>query len=485
MPQDVPTDQPSTMVDEPPTSRRRGRRRNKGPKPWFVLKLSVAVAAAMIAYSAYVYIGRLCIPMIKRERNSLGSRRLGIIFLVVFVVLGMMTIWAYIKVVFTPPGYAVKHISRQPMSVTAGEELVSRENSTPYREIPPSPLPPPQLPRPPAPALPPQTSQDSSTRSIPPSSSSLTSPSHLSSRPTWPGQRSRVSSTLHSHSHVAHHSQQRSNRPSTESTRHTEAYNSFPPPAAAETQLSTTTDSQLPGSKSKLPTRAITPQRKQHRYCQPCGIIKPPRAHHCRTCDKCVLRFDHHCPWIGQCVGAQNQKFFFVFVAWDAFFCLWSFSTLLGLNVRAVSRPGLTVDAEQVAVIVISGLFSIFTVAMFSTHLVLIGTNQTTVEHLDAHNTKDRENDMLDEMYSCCAFRAKWRTRRAWDAEYGRIGREANMWWLATVRANWEQVFGPRTWTWFLPIGSTKDKGLDYPLNPRFNADGQWLPRRQWPSSLR
>jgi len=35
-----------------------------------------------------------------------------------------------------------------------------------------------------------------------------------------------------------------------------------------------------------------------------------------------------------------------------------------------------------------------------------------------------------------------------------------------------------------VPIGSTKDKGLDYPRNPRFNADGQWLPRRQWPSSL-
>jgi len=75
----VPTGQhsPSTMVDEPPTSRRRGRRRNKGPKPWFVLKLSVAVAVAIIAYAGYVYIGKLCIPMIKRESDSLGSRRLG------------------------------------------------------------------------------------------------------------------------------------------------------------------------------------------------------------------------------------------------------------------------------------------------------------------------------------------------------------------------------------------------------------------------
>ena len=48
-----------------------------------------------------------------------------------------------------------------------------------------------------------------------------------------------------------------------------------------------------------------------------------------------------------------------------------------------------------------------------------------------------------------CFFRAKRRTRLVWDAEYGRMGREANMWWLGTVRANWEQVFGPRTWTWF------------------------------------
>lgn len=172
------------------------------------------------------------------------------------------------------------------MSAIAGEELASRGNSTPYREIPPSTLPPPRLPRPPAIAVPPQISQDSSTRTIPPSSSSLTSPSPISSRPSWPGQRSRVSSTLHSHPHPAHQSQQRSNRPSTESTSHTEAHNSLSRPAAAERQaVSTTSNGQVTGSKSNLPARAITPQRKQHRYCQTCGIIKPPRTHHCRTCD--------------------------------------------------------------------------------------------------------------------------------------------------------------------------------------------------------
>ena len=52
-----------------------------------------------------------------------------------------------------------------------------------------------------------------------------------------------------------------------------------------------------------------------------------------------------------------------------------------------------------------SGLFSAFTVAMFSTHLVLIGTNQTKVERLAAHDMKDREDATLDEMFSCCPSR--------------------------------------------------------------------------------
>ena len=179
-------------------------------------------------------------------------------------------------------------IPGQPTSVTVGEELTMRENSTPFRQIRPSiTLPPPQLPRLPAPVLALQTSQGSSTRSIPPSSSSLTSPSNLSSRPTWPGQRSRVSSTLHSPSYSANQSQQpRSARPSTESTDHANTFTPVPPSPAAERQPSTNdTQPQLPIRTSKLPARAITAQCESHRYCKSCGINKPPRAQHCMTCD--------------------------------------------------------------------------------------------------------------------------------------------------------------------------------------------------------
>ncbi|KAI0056048.1 zf-DHHC-domain-containing protein [Artomyces pyxidatus] len=40
------------------------------------------------------------------------------------------------------------------------------------------------------------------------------------------------------------------------------------------------------------------------------GLWKPPRSHHCSSCGVCRLGFDHHCPWIGNCVTAPRLKAF-------------------------------------------------------------------------------------------------------------------------------------------------------------------------------
>ncbi|XP_050397684.1 palmitoyltransferase ZDHHC16 [Patella vulgata] len=47
--------------------------------------------------------------------------------------------------------------------------------------------------------------------------------------------------------------------------------------------------------------------------CKKCISPKPPRTHHCSICKTCILKMDHHCPWLNNCVGFYNHRHFFLF----------------------------------------------------------------------------------------------------------------------------------------------------------------------------
>lgn len=45
-------------------------------------------------------------------------------------------------------------------------------------------------------------------------------------------------------------------------------------------------------------------------YCDRCRIVRPARCHHCSTCNRCVLQYDHHCLWLNNCIGYNNYRSF-------------------------------------------------------------------------------------------------------------------------------------------------------------------------------
>ena len=59
--------------------------------------------------------------------------------------------------------------------------------------------------------------------------------------------------------------------------------------------------------------------------CPDCRIIRTERSRHCNICNRCVERYDHHCPWINNCVGVKNHGTFFFYVLFTVLYIIFVF----------------------------------------------------------------------------------------------------------------------------------------------------------------
>ncbi|KAK7501478.1 hypothetical protein BaRGS_00007282 [Batillaria attramentaria] len=72
-------------------------------------------------------------------------------------------------------------------------------------------------------------------------------------------------------------------------------------------------------------------------YCDFCKGYKAPRSHHCRKCDRCVMKMDHHCPWINTCCGHFNHANFVWFLLFAPFGCMHAICILIPCIYRAIN----------------------------------------------------------------------------------------------------------------------------------------------------
>jgi palmitoyltransferase len=111
-----------------------------------------------------------------------------------------------------------------------------------------------------------------------------------------------------------------------------------------------------------------------------CDSYKPPRAHHCSVCNKCILRMDHHCPWINNCVGHNNYKHFVLFLLYTIFAVFHS----LGLMISRAIYAEAAATSFQRVLLCILGMICVPTLLLVGCllcyHLNLMTKNCTTIE---------------------------------------------------------------------------------------------------------
>jgi hypothetical protein len=111
--------------------------------------------------------------------------------------------------------------------------------------------------------------------------------------------------------------------------------------------------------------------------CASCGLVPPLRSRHCHACRCCVRTYDHHCFWIGTCVGEKNHVLFALF--------LWVQSAVLLVALAFIGDAlqhddGSALHAFKVTVLVclLCALVMVGGLAVF--HAYLLRTGQTTRE---------------------------------------------------------------------------------------------------------
>ncbi|KAJ3668950.1 hypothetical protein LUZ60_010900 [Juncus effusus] len=176
------------------------------------------------------------------------------------------------------------------------------------------------------------------------------------------------------------------------------------------------------------------------RYCQKCCHYKPPRAHHCRVCKRCVLRMDHHCIWINNCVGHENYKAFLIFVFYAVIACIHSFVLIVGDATQNVPNKEEipSNDSSRTSLIICGVLLCPLTLALailLGWHIYLILQNKTTIEHHEG-------------------VRATWLAEKA-----GNIYRHP---YNLGIYQNLITILGPNVCCWFWPSSNYIGSGLRF-----------------------
>mmetsp|Transcript_24844 Transcript_24844/g.78259 ORF Transcript_24844/g.78259 Transcript_24844/m.78259 type:complete len:356 (+) Transcript_24844:102-1169(+) len=176
------------------------------------------------------------------------------------------------------------------------------------------------------------------------------------------------------------------------------------------------------------------------RHCKWCGKYKPDRCHHCRVCKTCILKMDHHCPWIYNCVGFCNYKWFFLLLLYSWLACQFIFWTMMESVVRSVTQ---SMDFLPMFFLFFGETLALFMSVLVTSfwcfHVWLMFMAMTTIEFCEKSMPKKEEDSGGGSRYEGSA-------------------------WSRGPYGNVCAVLGNNPLTWLLPMGGPPGDGMSYDM---------------------
>ncbi|XP_063806764.1 palmitoyltransferase ZDHHC20-like [Pseudophryne corroboree] len=167
------------------------------------------------------------------------------------------------------------------------------------------------------------------------------------------------------------------------------------------------------------------------RYCEKCEMIKPDHCHHCATCDVCVLKMDHHCSWVNNCIGFSNRKSFLLTVLYGILYFLFISGTVLYHIITSSKNGTLTLRAQVnlILLLVVSIIFLLDNLPFLHFHSWLLAKNMSTIDSIKAG-------------FGCCPQREGFPLH---------------------INNNFREIFGKEKRYWLLPLFTSQGDGCSFP----------------------
>ena len=222
--------------------------------------------------------------------------------------------------------------------------------------------------------------------------------------------------------------------------------------------------------------------KNEKNLCKKCNKFRPLRAHHCSTCNMCVYKMDHHCPWVFNCVGFYNQKIFLLFLFYAtigdliASICM-AFTIFHSSFLQLIIHPKTDINFSEnsnlkFAINIIYALqdpiYIVLTLCMSIAMTTAIGTLLYRQIYLICHNITnvetiiENDNDEDIEFYAKKGFR--------WFMFKTVIGmKKWYLWFLPVVESNEYNYNGIKFNTPYKRVVKKKDKKKD---NKNYNCCG-------------